>query len=479
MERVFEEAERFLNVLHEERSALVVEDATAFFRASCLEVSAIPSTTNQDGDHDHLRTLANDLEFHSSFSAAIKSQALEAHLASSIATEYRAKVRAATVAFVELYSPSTGEAIEKLTASRSTAAAGFKDVCQFYAEEPAKTWVSLLSMQALIDKEALQEREVKRVWCEWQNRFIDHLMTSHTQRWWAHCHIQLQTTHDRLDEGKYSLAKSFELRYASERDFQDAVKNRERLGHQLAILQRQLMETKQRQQSLLQLLQMARACYETSTVVKDSKLQNVKTDEMFKAWSRVSDYHVGFVGRLFDWRMQCSEQLDALEDDIKKCLQSVVSCDTIVACKRQAWLKHSIADNMECTRAEGQQELAHRTLELIQSLERQRVFAQFRVLDPRCLWLKLPTLEKWHDDYVRAYQHQRKTSGGDQRMIGRSGVDDQLVRLSIARLDVIKQEKLRDSLRRKLVLLERMLNQQGELRRVRSSDLVFGGWRAA
>lgn len=372
----------------------------------------------------------------------------------------KSKVDEAIQNFRNYYSPSAKWSVEKaIQAILPTTVSKLKEYCVFNADNPAETCKSLTEMASTLDREMLCTRKANTWLSTLKSNFQGELAQLHLNDFWLfskellrHLSAQLQGSKSRKDTG-------FKCRDQAEQQFRLTIEKREQCKHHMLLHNMKLAEIKDRNHFLLEILRKCRASYDKSSQMNDA-LHDFKMDILYKNWASIGEYHISCIGDLYDLRTRCAADIEELEKQITDLEIELDTLNVRAEEKQQVWMKEIIEDTMLCESAEKLQELVHHAISQVIQAEERRVRHLLATFDFRHEWIKEDA----------ANMAMNMLHGADDQ----SGhVDQNLIQLSIARLDTIKQTKLRDNLMRKLHILERMNNQETEKLKVHNNHLPF------
>lgn len=359
------------------------------------------------------------------------------------------KVDKAIQIFIDYYSPSSKWSVEEAIHAKLPARVSeIKEYCVFNADNPVKTWQSLSKMVSALDREIRCVRKGNKWLSTLKSHFQNEFVQIHQNEFWSFSKDLLRHLSVQLHSSKARKYTEFECRDQAELQFRLTIEEREQCKHRLELHNMKLAEMKDRHDFLLEILKKCRASYDKSSHMNDA-LHDFKMDMLYKNWTAIGEYHIACIGDLYDLRTQCANDIEELEQKITDLESNLDALDVRAEEKQQVWMKAIIEDTMLCESAEKLQELVYRAINLAVQAEEKRVFQLLAAFDGRHEWIKEDRIN------MSTTMKQSMTNQSDH-------VDQNLIQLSIARLDTIKQTKLRDNLVRRLRILERMKCQEAE-----------------
>lgn len=351
--------------------------------------------------------------------------------------------------FRKYFSPSSKWSVEKAIQAKLPAKVSrIKEFCVFNADNPVETWQSLTEMASTLDREMLCVRKANKWLSTLKTNFQDEFVHMHLNEFWLFSKELLRHLSAQLERSKFRKGSGFKRRNEAELQFRLTIEERERTKHHMVLHNMKLAEMKDRNNFLLGILKKCRASYDKSSQMNDA-LHDFKMDMLYKNWASIGEYHIVCIGDLYDLRTRCATDIEELEQKITDLEIELDALNLRTEEKQQMWMKEIIDDTMVCEMAEKLQELVHQAIDQVIQAEERRVFHLLAAFDFRHEWIK--------EDGANM------SMGMQYGAVDQSHhVDQNLIQLSIARLDTIKQTKLRDNLVRKLHILERINNQETE-----------------
>lgn len=338
-----------------------------------------------------------------------------------------------------------------------------KYFCSLNLGDPRETWQSLQRMAIVAEHELLRVRQAKHLACDFKMRFQEEFVGTQLERSRVYSRRYVEHLTDLLADVKNDKDQSLAKRLQCKRLLRTTIEDREQCKQRAVALQAKLADAKRRNLYLLQILQQCRASYEKAIHMSEL-LENFKMDPLFKSWFAVGEFHTSSVADWYELRAQCADDVARLEAELKVLERQLERLHKSVEQRRLQWVKANVEDVAICERAEQLQDLVHRAVDQIVETEEARVFHLLSCFDVR---------RKWLDEVRLKRLHVETTSSSPSTDDAGGAVNQNLVMLSIARLDSIKQEKLFDSLVRKLHVYERIRKQESEKQQVRWLMLVW------
>lgn len=317
-------------------------------------------------------------------------------------------------------------------------------------------------MTILAEHELQNVRQGKHLAGDFKMRFQEEFVSSQLESSRAYSKGYVEHLMDLLAHVKNEKDQSLVKRMQCKRLLRTTIEDREQCKQRALALQSKLADAKRRNVYLLQILQQCRASYEKAVQMSEL-LENFKMDPLFKSWFAVGEFHTSSVADWYELRAQCADDVARLEGELKVLERQLERLYESVEQRRLQWVKASVADVAICERAEQLQELVHDAANQVVETEDARVFHLLSCFDVRRKWLDEVCLKRLHTEATGSSLRSAESSGGGG---AGSSVNQNLVMLSIARLDSIKQEKLYDSLVRKLRVYERIRKQEIEKQQV-------------
>lgn len=324
-------------------------------------------------------------------------------------------------------------------------------------------------MVVLAEHELLNVRQAKHLACDFKMRFQEEFVTSQLESSRAYSQGYVKHLTDLLTDVKNEKDQSLAKWLHCKRLLRTTIEDREQCKQRALALQSKLADAKRKNLYLLQILQQCRASYEKAIHMSEL-LENFKMDPLFKSWFAVGEFHTSSVADWYELRAQCADDVARLEAELVVIGRQLERLRELVEQRRLQWVKASVADVAICERAEQLQDLVHRAVDQVVETEEARVFHLLSCFDVRRRWLDEARLKRLHSKATSSSQNTESSGGGTG---AGSSVNQILVMLSIARLDSIKQEKLYDSLVRKLRVYERIRKQEIEKQQVRFIVLIL------